>query len=188
MTSSKQPVGQTTRAVELTTSKDAVNVVNTEVPEQVPEQEVPEHVAPEQSLPSTLSEGQVPETNQSMLEQTTAITSSTQGGLPDAAAKGKSAAMSSITGLNQERKQASAEQAAKFDDDIVEEIQGHPQDGHQHVYICHERGDRYVCHEEISIDEETERVERAARRLIVEVQVGGLLDHGRRPALVCGHA
>jgi hypothetical protein len=38
MTSSKQLVGQTTRAVELTTSKDAVNVANTEVPEQVPEQ------------------------------------------------------------------------------------------------------------------------------------------------------
>jgi hypothetical protein len=44
--------------MEPTTSKDAVNVANTEVPEQVPEQ-----VAPEQSLLGTLSEGQVPETN-----------------------------------------------------------------------------------------------------------------------------
>jgi hypothetical protein len=33
-----------------------------------------------------------------------------------------------------------------------------------------------------------ERVEQAARRLIEEVQVGGLLDHCRRPALVCGNA
>jgi hypothetical protein len=67
MTSAKQPVGQTTRAVEPTTSKDAVNVVNTEVPEQVPEQvpehEAPEQVVPEQSLPGPLSEGQVLETN-----------------------------------------------------------------------------------------------------------------------------
>jgi hypothetical protein len=31
-------------------------------------------------------------------------------------------------------------------------------------------------------------LERAARRLIREVQVGGLLDHCRRLALVCGHA
>jgi hypothetical protein len=68
------------------------------------------------------------------------------------------------------------------------EIQGHPQDGRQHVYICRERGDHYVYHEEIAIDEETAKVEREARRLIREVQVGGLLDHYRRPALVCGHA
>jgi hypothetical protein len=63
-TSSKQLEGQTTRAVELTMSKDAVNVANTEVPEQVPKQvskqEVPEQVAPKQSLSGTLSEGQVP--------------------------------------------------------------------------------------------------------------------------------
>jgi hypothetical protein len=31
------------------------------------------------------------------------------------------------------------------------------------VYVYRERGDHYVCHEEISIDEEIERVERAAR-------------------------
>jgi hypothetical protein len=80
------------------------------------------------------------------------------------------------------------DQAAESDDDIVEEIQGHPQDGRQHVYICHRRGDHYVCHEEISIDKEMERVEQAARQLIKEVQVGGLLDHCRRPALVCGNA
>jgi hypothetical protein len=98
-----------------------------------------------------------------MLEQTTATTSSTQGGLPDAVAKGKSTATSSITGLNQERKQADAEQATESDDDVIEEIQRHPQDRHQHVYIYYEHGDHYVCHEEISIDEDTERVERAAR-------------------------
>jgi hypothetical protein len=31
------------------------------------------------------------------------------------------------------------------------------------MYVCREHGDHYVCHKEISIDEETERVERAAR-------------------------
>jgi hypothetical protein len=133
------------------------------VPERVPEQEAPEQVAPEQNLLGTLSEGQVPETNQSMPEQTTTTTSSTQGGLTDTAARGKSAATSSITRLNQEQKQASSEQAAESDDDVINEIQGHPQDGRQHVYICRERGDHYVCHEEISIDEEMERVERVAR-------------------------
>jgi hypothetical protein len=60
---------------------------------------------------------------------------------------------------NQEQGRTSTDQAAESDDDIVEEIQGHPQDGRQHVYVCRECGDHYVCHEEISIDEEMERVE-----------------------------
>jgi hypothetical protein len=88
--------------VEPTTSNEVVNVANTEVPEQVPEQEASVQVAAEQSHSGTLSEGQVPETNQSVPEQTTPTMSSMQGGLPDAAARGKSAATSSITGLNQE--------------------------------------------------------------------------------------
>jgi hypothetical protein len=37
------------------------------------------------------------------------------------------------------------------------------------VYVCHGCGDHYVCHEEISIDKEMERVEQAARRVIEEV-------------------
>jgi hypothetical protein len=147
---------ETTRATASTTSK------------------APEQVAPEQSLPGTPVEKQVPETNQSVPEQTTTPTWSTQGGLPDATARGKSMATSSLAGLRQERKQTSAEQATESDDDIIMEIQGHPQDGRQHIYIYHEHGDHYVCHEEISIDEETNKVEQAARRLIGEVQVGVL--------------
>jgi hypothetical protein len=104
-----------------------------------------------------------------MPEQTTGTMSSTQGGLLDAVAKGKLVVMSSITGLNQGRKQAGAKQAIEFDDDIVEEIQGHLQDGRQHVYIYREHGDHYIYHEEISIDEETVRVEQATKRLIEEV-------------------
>jgi hypothetical protein len=67
-------------------------------------------------------------------------------------------------------------QAAESNDDVVEEIQGHPQDGRQHVYIYCQRGDHYVCHEEISINEETDRVERATRWLIREVHVSILRD------------
>jgi hypothetical protein len=92
-----------------------------------------------------------------------------QGGLPDTVARGKAAVMSSITELNPEQKQAGAKQAAESNDDVVEEIQGHPQDGRQHVYVCHGCGDHYVSHEEISIDEETQRVERAAKWFIREV-------------------
>jgi hypothetical protein len=111
MTSSKQPEGQTTEAAEPTTSKDAVNVASTEVLEQVPKlvskQEPPEQEAPEQSLPSTLSAGQVPETNQGEPEQTTATTSSTQGDLPNATARGKMAVRLSTIGPNQEQGQTS---------------------------------------------------------------------------------
>jgi hypothetical protein len=50
MTSTEQPVGQTTRVEEPPTSKDVTNVANMKVPEQeprqVPEQEAPEWVAP----------------------------------------------------------------------------------------------------------------------------------------------
>jgi hypothetical protein len=71
--------------------------------------EASEQVAPEQSLLGTPVEKQVPETNQSMPEQTTAPTWSTQGGLPDAAARGKLVATSSLAGLRREQKQTSAE-------------------------------------------------------------------------------
>jgi hypothetical protein len=85
-----------------------------------------EQVAPEQSLLGTTVENQVPKTNQSVPKQTTTTTCSTQGGLPDAAARGKSATMSSLAELHREQKQTGAEQATEFDDDIIEEIQGHP--------------------------------------------------------------
>jgi hypothetical protein len=141
-----------------TGATEATTTTTLGVPEQVPKQE-----ALEQGLLDPLIERQVPETNQGVPKQTTATTSSTQGGLLDAAARGKSVATISITRLNQEQRQADAKQAAESDDDVVEEIQGHPQDGRQHVYVCRGCGDHYVCHEEISINEETQRVERAAK-------------------------
>jgi hypothetical protein len=49
-----------------------------------------------------------------------------QSGLPNAAARGKSVVTSLSTGLNEERREAGAEQAVESDDDVIEEIQGHP--------------------------------------------------------------
>jgi hypothetical protein len=51
--------------------------------------EASKQVAPKQSLPGTPVEKQVLKTNQSMPKQTTTPMWSTQGGLPDAAARGK---------------------------------------------------------------------------------------------------
>jgi hypothetical protein len=85
----------------------------------------------------------------------------------------------STTKPDQEQGQTYTNQVAESDDDVIKEIQGHPQDRRQHVYICREHGDHYICHE-ISIDKETERVERVARWLIGEVQVSILLDHCHR--------
>jgi hypothetical protein len=64
---------------------------------------------------------------------------------------------------SQEQEQASADQAAESDDNVIEEIQGHPQDGWQHVYVCLRCGDHFICHEEISIDKEMETVDRVTR-------------------------
>jgi len=60
-------------------------------------------------------------------------------------------------------------------DDEVEEIQGRPQDGRQHVYVWRQRGDHFIGHEELAETEEAARVERAAKRLVDEVNVSGLL-------------
>ena len=59
-------------------------------------------------------------------------------------------------------------------DDEVEEIQGHPLDGRQHIYVWRQRGDHWAGHEEIAEVEEVERVERAAKHLVSEVKVSGL--------------
>jgi hypothetical protein len=71
-----------------------------QVPEPVSEQDTPEQETPKQSLPSTIGEGQAPETNQGVPEQSMATTSSAQGDMPDAAARGKMAMGSSTVGPN----------------------------------------------------------------------------------------
>jgi len=56
-------------------------------------------------------------------------------------------------------------------EDKVEEVLGHPQDKRQHVYVSRWQNDQWVVHEEIPEVEETKKVERAAKRLVMEVQV-----------------
>ena len=67
-------------------------------------------------------------------------------------------------------------------DDEVEEIQGRPRDGRQHVYVWHQRGDHFIGHKELAETEEAVRVERAAKSLVDEVKVSGPL---RCSTLMC---
>ena len=67
---------------------------------------------------------------------------------------------------------ADAGLAPRPEEDEVEEVLGHPQDKRQHVYVSRWRNDQWVVHEEIPEVEETKKVERAAKRLVTEVQVG----------------
>ena len=57
------------------------------------------------------------------------------------------------------------------EEDEVEEVLGRPQDKRQHVYVLHWRNDQWVVHEEIPEVKDTKKVERAAKRLVTEVQV-----------------
>jgi hypothetical protein len=41
------------------------------------------------------------------------------------------------------------------DDNFLEEIEGHPQDRRQHVYVCCQRGDHFICHKEIPTEDKT---------------------------------
>ena len=86
--------------------------------------------------------------------------------LADAMARGKAIVVAET--INS-RPALPPEQEAKEDE--VEEILGHPQDKRQHVYVSRRRNDEWVMHEEIPEVEETLKVERAAKRLVTEVQV-----------------
>ena len=55
------------------------------------------------------------------------------------------------------------------EEDEVEEVLGHPQDKRQHVYVSRWRNDQWVMHEEILEVEETLKVERATKRLVMVV-------------------
>ena len=57
------------------------------------------------------------------------------------------------------------------EEDKVEEVLGRPQDKRQHVYVSRWQNDQWVMHEKIPEVEETMKVERAAKRLVTEVQV-----------------
>ena len=89
-----------------------------------------------------------------------------QNVLADATARGK--ALVVVESANS-RPAPPPEQEAEEEE--VEEVLGHPQDRRQHVYVSRYRNDEWVMHEEIPEVEETLRVERAAKRLVTEVQV-----------------
>ena len=77
---------------------------------------------------------------------------------------------------------AANEETQTASDDDVEEIQGCPRDGRQHVYVWSQRGDHFIGHEELAETEEAARVDRAAKRLVDEVKVSGPL---RCSTLMC---
>jgi len=69
---------------------------------------------------------------------------------------------------------AREEETQAASDNEVEEIEGRPCDGRQHVYVWRQCGDHFIGHEELTETEEAARVERAAKRL-VEVKVSNSL-------------
>jgi len=66
---------------------------------------------------------------------------------------------------------AANEETQAASDDEVEEIEGRPRDGRQHVYVWRQRGDHFIGHEELAETEVADRVERVAKRLLDEVKV-----------------
>jgi len=66
---------------------------------------------------------------------------------------------------------AANEETQAASDNEVEEIEGRPRDGPQHVYVWRQREDHFIGHEELAETEEADRVERAAKRLVDEVKV-----------------
>ena len=86
-----------------------------------------------------------------------------QSTLVDAAARGKAIVIAEAANVGPE---------PRSEEDKVEEVLGHPQDKRQHVYVSRWRNDEWVVHEEFPEVEETKKVERAAKRLVTEVQVG----------------
>jgi len=70
---------------------------------------------------------------------------------------------------------AANEETQTASNDDVEEIQGCPHDGRQHVYVWRQHGDHFIGHEELAETEEAARVERTAKRLVDEVKVSGPL-------------
>jgi len=81
---------------------------------------------------------------------------------------------------------AEGEQARTASDDEVDEIQGRPKDGRQHVYVWRQREDHFIGHKELRKTEEAARVERAAKRLVDEVKLSGLLHCSKFICIVSG--
>ena len=89
-----------------------------------------------------------------------------QSTLADATARGKAIVVAETTNS---RPAPPPEQEAEEDE--IEEILGRPKDKRQYVYVSRRQNDEWVMYEEIPEIEETQKVERAAKRLVTEVQV-----------------
>ncbi|XP_021311824.1 proline-rich protein 36-like [Sorghum bicolor] len=74
---------------------------------------------------------------------------------------------------------AEGEEHRAASNDEVEEIQGRPHDGRQHVYVWRQRGDHFIGHEELTETEEAARVERAAKRHVDEVKIEGIVAENK---------
>ena len=128
------------------------------------EQLVEKRAEPSTSAPSTNPaevDTLVPREPDQAEEQQPEVAQST---LADATARGKAIVVAETT---DSRPAPPPEQEAEEDE--VEEILGRPQDKRQHVYVSRWRNDEWVMHEEIPEVEETLKVERAAKRLVIEV-------------------
>jgi len=132
----------------------------------VHKQLVEERAEPSTSAPSTTpaeEDTSAPRGPDQAEKQQSEVAKST---LANATARGKAIVVAETTNS---RPALPPEQEAKEDE--VEEILGHPQDKRQHVYVSRRQNDEWVMHEEIPEVEETVKVERAAKRLVIEVQV-----------------
>ena len=132
----------------------------------VPEQVVEGRAEPNTSAPSTNpAEGDTsaPRITDQTEEQQPEVAQSTS---TDAMARGKAIVIAEAVNSGPA---PIPEQEAEEDE--VEEVLGHPQDKRQLVYVSRWRNNQWVVHEEILEIEETMKVERAAKRLVTEVQV-----------------
>ena len=131
----------------------------------VPEQVVERRAEPSTSAPSTNpAEGDTSAPGVTGQTEEWRPKSRAQSTLVDAAARGKAIVITEAT--NSGPAPLPEEEA---EEDEVEEVLGHPQDKRQHVYVSRWRNDQWVVHEEILEVEETMKVERAAKRLVMEV-------------------
>ena len=89
-----------------------------------------------------------------------------QSTVADATARGKAMVVAETA---DSRPAPPPEQEAEEEE--VQEVLGRPQDRRQHVYVSRWRNNEWVMHEEIPEVKETLKVERAAKRLVIKVQV-----------------
>ena len=133
----------------------------------VPEQGVEGRAKPNTNAPSTNPAGGDTSTPRVMGQtEEQRLEARAQSTLVNAAARGKAIVIAEAA--NSGPAPILEEEAEEAE---VEEVLGHPQDRRQHVYVSHWQNDQWVVHEEIPEVEETKKVERAAKRLVTEVQV-----------------